>query len=175
MANANDEWVIWTDAVHDERPDVAAAVERFRAPSRFEAGRAASRFLRENALRSSAVTWLLLRDGDVIGYYAVVMSTIELRSQHRKVLNLEHPHQGAVLIAWMAKAEGQPRETADLLYFHALGTARRTARDVGAAVLALDPFDKGVERYWRNERGFRTARNKPEPGKPRRLWRPLFD
>ena len=51
------------------------------------------------------------------------------------------------------------------------------ARYVGAAVIALDPYDTETERFWRERFGFRRSAT-PVRGADgaalRRLWQPLF-
>lgn len=67
--------------------------------------------------------------------------------------------------------------TAEAILAHAVGVARRAAAYAGAAVLALDPFDDEVDRFWRQRFGFRSSlsRRRDSTGLERtRLWLPLF-
>ena len=60
---------------------------------------------------------------------------------------------------------------------HAVGIAQIGSRRVGAAAIAVDPFDAATEDYWRTRFGFRSSLTKrPDAdGVPRgRLWLPLF-
>lgn len=87
------------------------------------------------------------------------MSEVELRTQHRKKLEASHPRQGAVLILWLARAAEADVDAATILR-HAVGIAQIGARQVGAAVIAVDPFDATSEGYWREHFGFRSSLTK---------------
>jgi hypothetical protein len=59
----------------------------------------------------------------------------------------------------------------------AVGIAQIGSRRVGAAVIAVDPFDAATESYWRQHFGFRaslTKRKDADGEKRSRLWLPLF-
>ncbi len=104
------------------------------------------------------------------------MSEVELRSQHRKGISASHPRQGAVLILWLARAAKANVDAATILR-HAVGIAQIGSRRVGAAVIAVDPFDAATEDYWRQHFGFRASLTKRRDagGEQRsRLWLPLF-
>jgi hypothetical protein len=108
---------------------------------------------------------LLARNGEV-----------ELRTQHRKSLEGAHPRQGAVLILWLARAAGAEVD-AETILRHAVGIGQIAARRVGAAVIALDPYDEETERMWRERFGFRrslTRRPDADRVERARLWMPLF-
>ena len=58
-----------------------------------------------------------------------------------------------------------------------MGIGQIGARNVGAAVIALDPYDEDTEQFWRKRFGFRTSltRRRDADGIERsRLWMPLF-
>lgn len=170
------EWVDWTPQVAAERPDLVEAVERFQAPRQHPAGEAATGWLKEKALDAhrSTRTRLLVYEGAVQGYYSLAMSDVELRTSHRKEIRVEHPHQGAVLITWLARDENATLDDVfDHLMLHAVGTARRAAQEVPAAVIALDPYDEATADFWR-ERGFRNSLTQRDDAKPRRMWQVLF-
>jgi hypothetical protein len=66
---------------------------------------------------------------------------------------------------------------AESILRHAVGIAQIGSRRVGAAVIAVDPFDAATEDYWRHHFGFRTSltRRIDADGQERsRLWLPLF-
>jgi len=71
------------------------------------------------------------------------MSEVTLRTQQRKELSASHPRQGAVLILWLARSAAAKVDGATILR-HAVGIAQIAARQVGAAVIAVDPFAVGV-------------------------------
>ena len=119
---------------------------------------------------------MLLVKGQVAGFYSLGMSEVELRTQHRKGLSASHPRQGAVLILWLARA-AEAHVDAAMIVRHAVGIAQIGARQVGAAVIAVDPFDVASEGYWREHFGFRsslTKRTDADGVKRSRLWMPLF-
>jgi hypothetical protein len=104
------------------------------------------------------------------------MSEVELRLQHRKGLTASHPRQGAVLILWLARAANAQVDAGAILR-HAVGITQIGSRSVGAAVIAVDPFDAATEEYWRDRFGFRaslTKRTDTDGQERSRLWLPLF-
>lgn len=171
------EWVHLTGEQLSADPALVNAIERFRAPS-LRAGDAAVTWLKERALKETShiATYVLLIEGDVAGFYSLGMSEIELRSQHRKGISASHPRQGAVLILWLARA-ADANVDATTIFRHAVGVAQIGSRRVGAAVIAVDPFDAATADYWRQHFGFRaslTKRTDANGQQRSRLWLPLF-
>ena len=171
------EWIHLTAEQLSADPALVRAVERFRAPST-AAGDAATSWLRERALKETShiATYVLLIGGEAAGFYSLGMSEVELRTSQRKKLSASHPRQGAVLILWLARAANSGADAATILR-HAVGIAQIGARQVGAAVIAVDPFDAATESYWRERFGFRSSltRRTAADGEQRsRLWMPLF-
>ena len=171
------EWIHLTEEQIDADPALGDAVGRFKAP-RGRAGRAAELWLKEHALKEAShiATYVLLADGEVAAFYSLGMSEVELRTEQRKQLAAGHPRQGAVLIAWLARA-AEASVDAETILRHAVGISQTGARHVGAAVVALDPYDAATERYWRERFGFRASltRRPDADGIERpRLWMPLF-
>lgn len=81
-----------------------------------------------------------------------------------------------MLILWLARAATGSVDAAIILR-HAVGIAQIGSRRVGAAVIAVDPFDAVTEDYWRQHFGFRASLTKRRDagGEQRsRLWLPLF-
>lgn len=104
------------------------------------------------------------------------MSEVELRSQHRKEISASHPRQGAVLILWLARA-AETDVGGATIFRHAVGIAQIGSRKIGAAVIAVDPFDAPSEDFWRQHFGFRaslTKRDDADGSQRSRLWLPLF-
>lgn len=171
------EWVHLTAEQLGDDVALVRAIERFHAPAG-RAGDAAAAWLKERALKETGhiATYVLLDEGEVAGFYALGMSEVELRSQHRKGISASHPRQGAVLILWLARAADANVDAGTILR-HAVGIAQIGSRRVGAAAIAVDPFDAATEDYWRQHFGFRTSLTKrtDADGEPRsRLWLPLF-
>lgn len=171
------EWVHLTAEQLGADPALVRAIEHFRAPP-VRAGAAAAAWLRERALKETShiATYVLLVEGEVAGFYSLGMSEVELRSQHRKGISASHPRQGAVLILWLARASDTSVDAATI-FRHAVGIAQIGSRRVGAAVIAVDPFDAATENYWRQRFGFRASltRQRDADDKQRsRLWLPLF-
>jgi hypothetical protein len=168
------EWVLWTPEVAAHRDDVRAAVERFEGLPH-PAGEEAARWLREEALHvyRESPTRLLYAEGEVQGYYSLAMAEVELRQDHRERIGADHPRQGAVLITWLARSRNcTVANVAELLLQHAVGVARRAASEVGATVIALDPYDEDTAAMWAS-RGFRRSRTK-RGDQPPRMWNVLF-
>jgi hypothetical protein len=171
------EWIHLTAEQLSADPALVGAIEGFRAVPG-PAGDAATSWLKQRALKETShiATYVLLVEGRVAGFYSLGMSEIELRSQQRKEMSASHPRQGAVLILWLARAVGSGTDAATLLR-HAVGIAQIGSRRVGAAVIAVDPFDASAEKYWRDRFGFRASRTKrkdAEGAQRSRLWLPLF-
>lgn len=171
------EWVHLTAEQLSADPALVRAIERFQAPPG-RAGDAAAIWLKERAIKetSSIATYVLLIKGNVAGFYSLGMGEVELRSQHRKAIPASHPRQGAVVILWLARAARTSVDAA-VVFRHAVGIAQLGSRKVGAAVVAVDPFDVATEDYWRQRFGFRASLTKRRDvdGKERsRLWLPLF-
>lgn len=171
------EWVHLTAEQLSADAGLVRAIEDFNAPAG-RAGNAAAAWLKERALRETGhiATYVLLAEGRVSGFYSLGMSEVELRSQHRKGISASHPRQGAVLILWLARAADTSVDAESILR-HAVGIAQIGSRRVGAAVIAVDPFDAATEDYWRHHFGFRTSltRRIDADGQERsRLWLPLF-
>lgn len=139
------EWIHLTQRQIDADQALIAGIARFRAPSS-RAREAAQRWLKDEALRHAAniATYVLLLEGEVAAFYSLGMSEVELRTQHRKQLMASHPRQGAVVIAWLVRA-AEANVDAETILRHAVGIGQIGARSVGAAVIALDPFDQGTE------------------------------
>ena len=174
---AADDWVHLSPEQLAADPSLADAIEHFQAPAT-AAGGAAERWLKQSAAgqHDHVATYLLIVDGEVAAFYSLGMSEVELRTDQRKALGAEHPRLGAVLILWLAKARNAQLDAATILA-HAVGMAQIGARNVGAAVVAVDPYDAAVERLWRERFGFRASRTtrRDSEGEERpRLWMPLF-
>lgn len=177
VVSGQHEWVHLTAEQLSADPALVRAVERFRAPPG-KAGEAAAVWLGERALKETShiATYVLLVAGEVAGFYSLGMSEVELRSQHRKSISASHPRQGAVLILWLARAAHADVDATTIVR-HAVGIAQIASRRVGAAVIAVDPFDAATEEYWRQKFGFRASltKRRDASGEPRsRLWLPLF-
>lgn len=171
------EWVHLTAEQLSADAELLHAVERFKAPAT-SAGQAAALWLKEQAIRETGhvATYALLLDGEIGGFYSLGMSEVTLRTQQRKELSASHPRQGAVLILWLARSAAAKVDGATILR-HAVGIAQIAARQVGAAVIAVDPFDAASERYWRERFGFRSSLTKTrntDGARRSRLWLPLF-
>ena len=80
-----------------------------------------------------------------------------------------------MLTLWLARAANADADAATILR-HAVGIGQIGSRRVGAAVIAVDPFDAATEDYWRQHFGFRASltKRRDADGKQRsRLWMPL--
>ena len=82
-----------------------------------------------------------------------------------------------MLILWLARAAEAKNADAATILRHAVGIAQIGSRKVGAAVIAVDPFDAPTEDYWRQRFGFRaslTKRRDADGQQRSRRWLPLF-
>lgn len=171
------EWVHLTAEQLAADPTLGEAIHRFQSVD-VPAGRAAEEFLKGHALSQTETiaTYVLLDGGEIAAFYSLGMGSLELRTSHQGHVGVEHPRPGAVLILWLARAAGS-QVSVDEILTHAVGMGQYGARHVGAAVIALDPYDASTEVFWRERFGFRTSRTRlPDAnGEQRaRLWNPLF-
>lgn len=153
------------------------AIERFEAPSS-SAGDAASAWLKRVALGRTGhvATYVLLERDEAIAFYSLGMGELELPTHHRKRIGASHPRVGAVVLLWLGRAASADVD-AEAILSHAVGIGRVAGRHVGAAVIALDPFDAATEAFWRRRCGFRASRTRRRDatGQERaRLWLPLY-
>lgn len=171
------EWVHLTAKQVNADPALLKAVEGFE-PVPGRAGQAAGEWLKTSALAQSGhiATYVLVDDDRVLAFYSLGMSEVELRTKHRKEIASAHPRLGAILVLWLARAI-DAEVNAETILRHAVGIGQIAARHVGAAVIALDPFDADTERFWRERFGFRaslTRRRDANHEERPRLWMPLF-
>lgn len=174
---ADHEWIHLTGEQLAADAELAGAMDRFQAPAT-PAGEAAERWLKKFALAQMdhIATYVLVQGGEVRAFYSLGMSEAELRTSHREKVGGSHPRMGAVLILWLARARNAEVD-AGVILSHAVGVGQIGARNVGAAVIALDPYDAATERFWRERFGFRASltRRRDANGDERpRLWLPLF-
>ncbi len=175
-------WCQWTPDTAESRAfeDVARAVQKFRSLDN-PSGREATRWLKQEALANhpATVSYVLMGDGRIEGYFAVASTSVELKQSHRKALSSGQrshrlsPTQGASLIAWVARHEEAEIDGARLLKF-ALSIARRAAFLQGAVALVLDPFDEKLAKLWVERYGFERSQTRVRGGELRRLWLPLY-
>lgn len=167
-------FVHWTPSVADAVPEVVDAIAGFK-PIYCAAGWACAAWLRDRALREphESATRLLLKDGAVLGFYALANGAAQLARRDREELEVRYVTQPAVILTQIARAEAAPG-VGETLLLHAIGVARRSTQYSAATVFALDPHDDKTSEMWR-ERGFRESELGP-PGRddgPKRLWIPL--
>jgi len=153
-----------------------AAVAHFTAAGDSSAARSAERWLRESALvQQSAVTWLAVGRGRVLGFSALASAEVALTNRARREVGSGYRRTPATLVAWLAKAEGDCVD-GEVILRHAVAMARRVALVQGNLVLAVDAFDGETESMWRKRFGFRTSAPPLEDERPparARLWIPL--
>ena len=120
---------------------------------------------------AESVGRLLLDRGRLLGFYALASGSAELtRSQRRELGESDRRTQPATILTQIARNAHSPDGTGAQLLQHALAIARRSASEIAATVLALDPHDSdtatGIKRY-----GFReSAASAPGNDEQRRLW-----
>lgn len=169
-------WVRWNARAAEQYPEIIGMIEAFDAGAR-PAAQAAVAWLRESALAGESVAYLLIEDDELLGFYALTAGEVELSSKHRKDYGLAHPTQGAVLVTQLARSA---RHDVDggLLLQDAIGVAAEIAGQIGATVLAVDPFDAETAEMWKRRFKLRSSRtvvpahDDPE-GKLKRLYVPL--
>jgi hypothetical protein len=173
LADVGQVWIPWDpdSAFGDER--LARAVSEFE-PVATPAGRAAARWLKEDALANHGltVTYLALVDLRVEGFYAMCAGEVELPTSQRRALGLSHPRQGVALVVWLARRQNGLLSGLELLA-HASRRARLVSDIQGLAGLAVDPFDEDTAEVWRAPPYEFLKSNTTLPNGNKRLWRPL--
>lgn len=169
-------WERWAPGKAAVRHDLRAAVAAFDAGSSHPAGVRAASWLRDEALANhpASITWLMLVDDELVGYFALASGAVELRRRDRSRLgvDVDRAVQPASLVAQIAKSREAPPGTGDRLIEQAFALAREAAQIQGSVALVVDPFDEETERMWRTKFGFRSSAKLV--GGRRRLWLPLF-
>jgi hypothetical protein len=143
------------------------------------AGDAATRWLKEDARHNhpSTVTYVLVSDHRVEGYFALASSSVTLTQRHRRQLAPGQqdyelaPTQGASLIAWLAK-HVDAEVAGERILHYAIFIALKVARMQGTPVLVVDPYDEESAELWMDRYGFR--RSQTPGGADVRLWAPLY-
>lgn len=165
-------FIRWTPTHAQEYPELAAQVATFDAGER-EAAMHSTNWLRERSLLTPAesVARLLLDHGHILGFYALASGSAELTvSQRRALGESDRRTQPATILTQIARAHTAPSGTGALLLQHALAVARRSAADIAATVLALDPHDPDTARMWITRYGFRKSADQSAGADQPRLW-----
>lgn len=138
-------------------PDLVDVITAF-DPGGRPAAIAAHRWLVDDGLRGESVPYLWIDGDEMLGFFALSMGVVELRSQHRKTLQppQRRSSQPAVLLTWIVKT---PRKDVDgkRLLLLAVGLAAEAAQTVAATVIALDPYDAATAKLWADRFGMRKS------------------
>lgn len=172
-------WFQWTprNNASPAYADIATKVEEFQSIDK-QAGHAATRWLKEDALLNhpSTVTYVLVSDHRVEGYFALASSSVTLSQRHRRKLAPGQqdyelaPTQGASLIAWLAK-HVDAEVPGERIVLYAIGVALDVAGMQGTPVLVADPYDEESAKLWMDRYDF--FRSRTPGGADVRLWIPL--
>jgi hypothetical protein len=186
VANGHDVgWYQWTpdNAANVAYEDIARGVAAFESLET-QAGRAATAWLKDDSLPNhpSTITYLLVLDGRVEGYFALASSSLELTQRHRRQLKpgqkdyLIDPTQGASLVAWIAKHRDAV-VSGRRLFLYAISVAKDAAAIQGAVAFVLDPYDQETAERWVERYGFKSSRTpkrtQTQAEETPRLWIPL--
>jgi hypothetical protein len=179
-SGSSGDWYQWTPANAGSvaYEDIAQAIQQFESLDT-KPGQEATRWLREDALldHPSTITYVLMRDGRVDGYFALASSSVTLTQRHRRGLQSGQvdyalpPTQGASLIAWLARHRDAAQPTGRAIFVYALSVALKVAQMQGTVLIVLDPFDDEMARFWEQRYSFR--RSQTPGGNDVRLWVPL--
>lgn len=178
----------WTPEVADgdEASALVELVSTFQSKDT-PAGEEAAHWLRDEALdnHGSTVTWLLLDDRELHGYYAMASTSVRLSQRHRRRLlpRATHdltPAQPASLIAWIAKRRDAPSGTGTKLFQHAVTSAIDVSEVQGNIAIVVDAYDAVTAQMWIDRYGFRRSvrdgqRTQEDWDDRPRLWAPLLD
>lgn len=145
-----------------------------------DAGSDAATWLRHEALdnHGSTVTWLLIENRQIQGFYAMASASVRLSQRHRKKIQIRSPHdlkptQPASLIAWIGKARDSGPSVGRRLFQHAVSTASEIAEVQGNIAIVVDAYDAETAAMWQTRYGF-TRASSNEDGTSR-LWAPLLE
>lgn len=173
LATGEPVFVPWRRDVADALPTLHTAIAAFDPGDRL-AAHASALWLRDHALSAppTSATRLLVRDGTLLGFYALANGQAELSSSHQKRLGSRRPTQPAVVLTQIARHTDAPPGTGRQLFDASVSTGRLATRFSGATIIALDPFDEATAEMWRARYGFRASRT-PASNGLKRLWTPL--
>ena len=140
------------------------------------AGKAAAKFLRDEAVVNSVMTrtHLLVADDRVEGFISLCSGSVKLSERSIRSLGIRTTRKTmpAVLLTWVAR-QRESSTTGLELVETAFALARESAKNIGVAAFVLDPWDEKVADIWRSAPyPFRNSEQKRK-GKPPRLWAPL--
>jgi hypothetical protein len=182
FADSGQAWTLWDPRRAFEDDRLARAVGEF-DPVPNPAGRAAARWLREDALAYDgfAVTYLALVNLKVHGFYAMCAGEVEVPEDQRRDLRLPNRRLPVAHLVWLARRVDGDLSGLELLA-HAERRAELAAQVQGLAGLAVDPFDADTDAMWQappfdfmsteTNSQFMPTSSKSEAGS-KRLWKPL--
>ncbi len=159
--------------------DIARGVAAFE-PLDLRAGRAAAAWLKNEALANhpATLTYVLVRDGLVEGFFAICSSAVTLKESHRRELAAVHEShafastQGASMLVWLAKHR-EARSPGEEILDYAISIALDVAKRQGTLTFVIDPFDEQTAQMLMDRYGFKRSRTEVREGLCR-LWAPLY-
>ncbi len=117
---------------------------------------------------------VVLGPGPVFLRWTPASASTELtRSQRRALGASDRRTQPATLLTQIARDVRAPDGTGAQLLQHAWALARRSAGEIAATVLALDPYHSETAQMWINRWGFHDSAGPGPGGHEHRLWIPL--
>lgn len=119
------------------------------------------------------VTYLLLLNMRVEGFYSLSSGEIQVSTSQQHRYGLSHPRQGVALILWIAKGCNTTVTGSEILA-HAVARACIASTVQGVAGIALDPYDAETAAMWQGPpHHFLQSNTKLRKEGLKRLWRPL--
>jgi hypothetical protein len=173
-ANFATGWYRWTPMAAERatNSEIANAVACFESLDN-DAGRAASQWLRDEALASypATVTSVLVGGGLALGFVAMRAGTVRLTKGDRRSLlpgSTSGTDQGAAVIEHIARNRAAAPGVGEQLMLFAIGEALQAAEHSGAIALVIDPPDAASAELFVDRWHFRRSLR---PGTS--LWFPL--
>ncbi|MFL5846719.1 MAG: hypothetical protein ACJ762_18710 [Solirubrobacteraceae bacterium] len=163
-------------------PGLRDMVDAFE-PLDHPAGYAAAEFLKGEAvgvpadIRPTAATHVLIDNGRIEGFVSTKTAEVKLTETDMTTLGIvDHGKVPSFHICWIAK-HADSTVSGVTLFHWALYRASEVRKDLGFAVVTLDPYDKAVTEMWKAEPYlFRESNTKRTGfGVPKKLWIPYVD
>lgn len=177
LENDRELWYRWTPE-RAKQSDIARAVHEFQSIDT-PAGHAAATWLKERSLAAhgSVVTWLMMLDQQLEGFYAIAGSQVRLTQRHRATIapnaTAMAPTQPASLILFMARHR-DGRVPGRKLMLHATYVALQVAKLQGNIALVFEAYDEETASALLANYPFRRGVRESDR-EPLRLWMPIVE
>ena len=179
IADGDEAWFRWTRATSklDAEEKIASLIRAFEPVER-EAGQAAAKWLKDHSLPNDpgTITWVWIKNGAVVGFYAIRSASVDLTQRLRRKLlwsrsdKDHHPSQPASQISWICRSRDGGEGAGKKIMLHAYTTAASVSELQGNIAVVVEAYDESAAEYWRQQGFVKTGgKNKQQ------LWSPIAE